>query len=438
MPSEPRACRTRSAKSLAAVSVLALAALAGCISGPTRPTTPTYSGAMRPDPSRPPRPGEPLPSELVSDRYAESRNAYMPRHVPRNELQAVKRIAVMLPFSSTNAEVQRQTKGLYNAIQMALFEIGSRDVVLMPRDASSTDPQMIARVADDAVKDGAIAVIGPLLAQQVAPVASQAAEVHAPVLAFSTNVSAVGQGAYLVSLTPRSEIERIVDWAFSQGVTRFALFAPNTPDGHSAETALRDETARHGAAVVGVEFYVPDDIRSPQGAAQRLGPVIKNEVTANPGKVAVLIPEGGTPLRNVASLLPLSGGFSTRDVQFLGTGLWNDKEVWRETSLRGGAFAAPDPAAQADFERRYQAIFGEAPPKLASYGYDAGALAATLAGSERLDTAMIQRPQGWGGVNGLFRFLPDGSAQRALAVMQLQDGDRKVISPAAKTFGPGS
>ena len=67
-----------------------------------------------------PRP-QPLPSEPVSTQFAESRNAYYPRHIPRNETQNIKRIAVLLPFNSTNADVQRQSKGIYNAIQMALF-----------------------------------------------------------------------------------------------------------------------------------------------------------------------------------------------------------------------------------------------------------------------------------------------------------------------------
>ncbi len=414
-----------------------MATLAACASGPPRPTTPTYSGAMRPDPTRPPRPGAPIPSDPVSDRYADSRGAYLPRHLPRSEAQDIKRVAVLLPFSSTNAEVQRLTKGLYNAIQMSLFEIGARDVVLMPRDASSNDPQETARVAEDAIRDGAVAVIGPLFAQQVAAVAGEAAEVRAPVLAFSTDVSAIGQGAYLVSLTPRTEVERIVDWAVSQGVSRFAMLGPNSTYGRTVETALREEAAERGAAVAAVEFYNPND-SSPQEPARRLAMVVKSENDAYPGKVAVLIPESGVQLRTVASLLPYLGNLNLHEIKFLGTGMWNDPDVWRESALRGGAFPAPDPTAAADFERRYQATYGEPAPRLAGFGYDAGALAATLASNDRLDAAMVQRVQGWSGVNGLFRFLPDGSVERALAVMQLQDGGAKMVSPPIKEFSAGS
>jgi branched-chain amino acid transport system substrate-binding protein len=409
-----------------------------CASGPPRPTTPTYSGATRPDPSRPPRPGDPLPSQPVSERFAESRNAYMPRHLAGQQTQNIKRVAVLLPFSSTNAEVQRLTKGLYNAIQMSLFEIGARDVVLMPRDASSNDPRETARVAQDAIRDGAVAVIGPLFSQQVAAVAGEAAAVRAPVFSFSTDQAAVGQGAYLVSLTPRTEVERIVDWAVSQGVTRFAMLGPDSTYGHTVETALREETAERGATVVAAEFYKPND-SSPQEPARRVATVVKAENTANPGKVAVLIPESGVQLRRVASLIPYVGDLNLREIKFLGTGLWNDPEVWRESALRGGAFPATDPVTLTDFERRYKATFGEDAPRLASFGYDAGALVATLASNERLDAAMVQRVQGWGGVNGLFRFQPDGSAERGLVVRQLVDANEpRIVSPAVKEFGPGS
>ena len=424
-------------RGLAAASLVALA-LGACASGPVRPIAPLSSSGMRPDPSRPLPPGQPAPSGTVSTQFAESRNAYFPRHIPRNETQSIKRIAVLLPFNSTNADVQRQSKGIYNAIQMALFQVGVKDVILMPRDATSADPQVIQGIAEDAVRDGAVAIIGPVFAQQVAAVAAKAAQVRAPVLAFSTDVSAFGQGAYLISLTPNSEVERIVDWAAKDGVTRFAMLGPDNASGRNIEQALRQEVAEHGGQVVSVEYYTPGNT-SPQEQARRTASVIEAENVSYPGKVAVLIPEAGVQLRSVGSLLRAIANVTPREVRFIGTGQWNDADIWREPSLYGGAFPAPDPAALQDFEKRYQAIYGEAPPRLASFGYDAGALAATLAANDRLDAAMIQRPQGWSGVNGLFRFNPDGSVERALAIMQLQNqGGVKIVSPPLQAFASGS
>ena len=430
--------RTR-VRLLATASALMFATLGACTSGPVRPTTPLSTNDLRPDPTRPPRPSaDPAPSEPVSGQFADSRNAYMPRHLPGAQQIALKRIAVLLPFSSTNAEVKKQSDGIFNAIQMALFQVGATDVVLLRRDATSADPQVIAGIAEDAVRDGALAVIGPVFAQQVAPVAAEAAQVRAPVFAFSTDAAAIGQGAYLVSLTPYSEVERIVDWATRDGVTRFAMLGPNNANSKNIETALREAAARRGATVVGVEYYTAGN-SSPQSEARTVARLIESENRAHRNKVAVLIPESGVQLRSVGALLRAVANVTPTEVRFLGTGQWNDPDVWRETGLYGGAFPAPDPVSVADFEKRYQAAYGEAPPRLAAFGYDAGALAATLAGANRLDAAMIQRSEGWGGVNGLFRFLPDGSAERALAIMQLQNqGGVKTIVPAQQTFGSGS
>jgi branched-chain amino acid transport system substrate-binding protein len=424
----------------ATASALLLASLAACTSGPVRPTTPLSTNDLRPDPTRPPRPtgADPAPSAPVIDTYADSRNAYVPRHMTGAQSQNLKRIAVLLPFSSANAEVKKQADGIFNAIQMSLFQVGANDIVLLRRDASSADPQVVAGIAEDAIRDGAIAVIGPVFAQQVAPVAAEASEVRAPVFAFSTDLSAIGQGAYLVSLTPYAEVERIVDWATKDGVRRFAMLGPNNANSRAIEQALREAAARRGATVAGVEYYTPGN-SSPQTEARTIARLIEAENRSNPNQVAVLIPEAGVQLRSVGALLRAVANVTPKEVRFLGTGQWNDTEVWREPGLYGGSFPAPDPEALADFERRYQATFGEAPPRLASFGYDAGALAATLAGANRLDAAMIQRSEGWGGVNGLFRFMPDGSVERSLAVLQLQDrGGVKIISPPAQTFGSGS
>jgi ABC-type branched-subunit amino acid transport system substrate-binding protein len=425
-----------SRKLLAACS-LAVVALAGCVGGPPRPTTPTYSGAERPDPTRPPRPGDPAPRDPVSTRYAESRNAYMPRHIPRDDRRELMRIAVLLPFSSSNPEVAKLARGLFNAAQLALFEVGADNVILIPKDTGDTqDGAKANEAARDAIRDGSVAVIGPLFASHVPIVARDAQEVRAPVLAFSTDVSAIGQGAYLVSLTPTTEVERIVEWASTQGITRYALFSPNSPYGHTVETALRQEAARRGGLVISAEFYNPND-NSPQEPARRLSQAVKRENTASPGKVAVLIPERGVQLRTVAALLAYLD-VNQRSVKVLGTGAWNDPSVWREPALYGGAFPAPDPASMAAFEKLYQDTFGEPAPQLASYGYDAGYLAAKLGQLNRLDAGMLQREEGWTGINGLFRFRPDGGVERALAVLQLQDGGVKIVSPPLKAFGPGS
>jgi ABC-type branched-subunit amino acid transport system substrate-binding protein len=104
---------------------------------------------------------------------------------------------------------------------------------------------------------------------------------------------------------------------------------------------------------------------------------------------------------------------------------------------RGAWYAAPDPARRADFERRFLATYGRPPNRLATLAYDGVALAGNLArlkpGGD-FSAEAITNPSGWSGVDGIFRFLPDGRSERALAVIEVQGNRGTVVSPAPTTF----
>jgi hypothetical protein len=123
-------------------------------------------------------------------------------------------------------------------------------------------------------------------------------------------------------------------------------------------------------------------------------------------------------------------------VRLLGTGLWDEPDLGREPALVGGWFAAPPPEARAEFEKRFQELYKRRPPRLATLGYDAGALAALLARSEGADfsPATIANPSGYAGMDGIFRFLPSGLVQRGLAVLEVQKTGTVTVSPAPETF----
>ena len=83
------------------------------------------------------------------------------------------------------------------------------------------------------------------------------------------------------------------------------------------------------------------------------------------------------------------------------------------------------------------ATYGRPPQRLATLAYDAVALAGQLArlkpGGD-FSAEALTNPNGWSGVDGVFRFLPDGRTERGLAVIEIQ-GDRSVVvSPAPDHF----
>src|SRR5262249_36819794 len=121
---------------------------------------------------------------------------------------------------------------------------------------------------------------------------------------------------------------------------------------------------------------------------------------------AVLLPEGGARLKQLAAQLK-QAGVDTAQVRLLGSGLWDDPSIVSEPALSGGWFAASPPEGRRDFEGRFQGAYGHAPPRLASLAFDAAALAAVLAKGSDTDPFSqdkIMNPNGFTGVDGLFRF----------------------------------
>ena len=76
-------------------------------------------------------------------------------------------------------------------------------------------------------------------------------------------------------------------------------------------------------------------------------------------------------------------------------------------------------------------------PRLASLAFDAAALAAVLGksgGGEPISQEAILNPSGFTGVDGLFRFTPQGLVQRGLAILEVQPQGNVAVSPAPQNF----
>ena len=369
-------------------------------------------------------------------------------------------VALLLPLSGPSAGIGR---AMLDAAQMALFDIADEHFVLLPRDTEGT-PEGAARAAAATIADGAELILGPLLAGEVEAVKPLARQAGISMVAFSTAEQLAGDGTFLLSFPPRQSVNRIVAFAHERGATRFAALAPSTPYGQLVVDALRAAAASVGASVVQSETYDPaatdlrpvvrrlanfDDRRAAlarerqqlqaagdEASRQALQRLAGRETSGEVNFDAVLLPDGGGKLKAVASLLPYFD-IDPGKVRILGTGLWDEPGLGTEPALVGGWFAAPPPAARGDFERRFRSLYGQAPPRLATLGYDATALAATLARKPRstaFTAASLTDPSGFAGVDGIFRFQPDGQVERGLAVLEVERDGTKIVSPAPGTF----
>ncbi len=343
------------------------------------------------------------------------------------------RIGLLLPLTGRYADAGET---LLRAAELALFDSGLDDLVLLPRDTTgtATGAETAARALLD---DGVDLILGPLLADGVRAVAPHAARENVAMIAFSTDRTAAGAGVYLIGHTPRAQIRRVIAYAAALGHRRIALLAPRTRYGQTSADEAADAAAHAGLAFAGAHYYAADGSDA-EDAVRRLA--ARQQQDGGPGALpfdALLLPDGGARLRQVAPLLPYYD-IDPAEVRLLGTGLWDDPATLGEPALNGGLFAAPDPAARQRFAARYEAAFGAPPGAIASLGYDATALAAALA-LRNFDRNALASRGGFLGVDGIFRFDEDGVAERGLAVLEATDrAGAALAAPAPERFPPGA
>jgi len=332
-----------------------------------------------------------------------------PEGPPRN------RVGLLLPLSGGNRQLGEQ---LLNAAQLALFDLGDNALELLPRDTRGT-PAGAAEATRTAIRQGARAFAGPLTLAETNAAAPPARASRAPVLALTNDAVQAGNGVYVMGVTIGEQTDRIAAAAITAGARRFGLIGPDGEVGRRLANALRAQLAAAGLPAPLVQLHAPlgDPATSAKDLATQAGPE---------GLDAIVLAAFGEKARQAAQTLNEN---LPKRARLLGLTVWaNDPALLRDPQLAGAWFANADPAARAEFESRYQAAYGEKPPRVAGVAYDAAALALRTV---RTGAAAPPVGEALMGADGPIVVTPEGLAKRGLAIFELQaDGDPKLIEAA--------
>lgn len=365
------------------------------------------------------------------------------------------KVGLLLPLSGSAAAVGQD---LLDAAQLALFDVGTSDIELLPRDTGDTPQQAVA--AANAVLDaGAELLIGPLFGSAATAVAPVAATRGVHVLSFSNDASVARPGLHVLGFRPEEQIARVLTFAARQGLTRTAALAPDDAYGTRALAAWRATMASTagGDAVIG-ELYAANS-ESPTEAVRRVAALgredampamdlVQDDLPAVPPPAAgplpppaydaLLIADGGPRVQAIAALLA-HFRIEPTTTQLLGTMRWQDDEsILRDPGLQGSWLASWPPADMARFQDRFESVYGRRPAPLAVLAYDATALAAVLGATQsRFSAEQLTDPQGFVGGAGLFRLRPDGLTDHGLSVVEVTNGTLRVVDPAPTSFTGG-
>lgn len=371
------------------------------------------------------------------------------------------RVGVLVPLTGPRAQLGEI---MLQAAQLALFDAGDDRIILLPRDTRGT-PEGAAAAAQAAVDDGARMMVGPIFSTAIRGAAPIAREFGVPLIGFSTDRSAAGNGVYILGFTPEQQVDRIISFAASNGRNRVAALIPYSAYGDAILAALRDVTAKRGVMLVQVERYEEDeqllydpvrrlaryDSRQAQLDAERralesmgdddfaqemLSGLETRQTWGGLAFDSVFIPAGGRMLRALAPLLYYYDVDPDR-VKYLGTGLWEDPSLRLEPALDGSWYAGPSPQTAEIFRNHFENAYRRTPPRVASLAYDSVALVAALLRKDSnnpFNYRSLTDPKGFAGIDGVFRFGIDGIAERGLAVVQISPDGAALIDNPPSSF----
>ncbi len=327
------------------------------------------------------------------------------------------RVALLLPLSGANAAVG---EAIANATTMALLDTNAKTLRITSYDTATGAGQAAAK----AVQDGNQLILGPLLADEVQAVAAVARPAHVPMITYSNDVGVADRDVFVLGQVPGQSVARVVGYARAHGVTALGAIVPGGIYGQRVTAALASATRNSGVKLTSVETY--DRSNTSVGSAMR-------RVLAKGHVDAVLIADGARIALQAASFA--SGA------RLIGTELWNgEAAVARSPAMKGAWFATVSDQRFGQFEKSYRNRFGTAPARIATIGYDSVLLTLNIARTWKpgtlFPTAKLYDPQGFIGLDGVFRFNEFGVAERAMEVREVTNGTFVTASPAPAKLAP--
>lgn len=337
------------------------------------------------------------------------------------------KVALLLPLSGKGSDTGQ---AMLNAAQLAIFDLGANTFELIPRDTMGT-PDGARKAAEGAMAEGAQLILGPIFAADAKAVTPIALQKGLGLLSFSTDTSVAGGTSFVMGFLPQTQIRQVIDYSAAQGMPRIALIAAQDAYGDIAASTFDTYVRQRNLMNAGIVRFNGNTGPTPEQIKQL---VSKGTGPGTKPFDAVLIAASGVQSAMISGQLT-SAGLPPSLVKRLGTGLWDQADVARQPNLQGAVYAASSPTMRQKFETRYQQTYGENAPRLATLAYDATALAIVLARSGQDYTRPnLSNPNGFSGIDGIFRFTSDGLVERGLAILEIRNNSTVVVREAPSSF----
>lgn len=376
-------------------------------------------------------------------------------------------IAVLLPTSGQATETGNEIK---TSVETAFLQKTKPNVKVSFYDLSG-DKMKRNTVLQNVVATNPDIIIGPLFADDTQTL-REIKPTKLPVLSFTSDTTALGNGVMTMNLVPSQSIETIIQQIQSDNIRDIIMLAPNDKAGHIMASIANQISDLYNINMIGLYYYDsgnPDSIKDVATRAslyntrkaantrareilsdiltkeknlsadtrynlnKQLEKISRTETTGKLPYSAILFLGTGEDSKALISFLRYYG-VNNHDVALYGTALWQHSDLANDFAMNGAKYPAL-PEISEEFETLYTSVSGHKPGYLAAIGYDATNLALGMLFSGKPETSYLLDPSGYIGSNGIFRLQPSGESEHALRIMVLNGtGTPVVVREASANF----
>lgn len=342
---------------------------------------------------------------------------------------------------------QMVLRGLTTALEDWRKTHPDHQINLIVKDAQA-DPEQAAKSFEElSIKDGALAVIGPLGAPSAKAVSPSADKLRVPLLALAPKDEEASDSAYVVHifLNERELVRTLVHYCHERlGYTRFATLYPDDRYGQRLSRIFAEAVKEEGGSLLASIPYKEKstDFKDP---IQKLMTVAKQNipptgVDTTPFE-ALFIPDQVQTVSLIAPQLPYHNVVGEI---LLGTNLWGESPLVRaggayvEQAIFATPFLADSRSSRVrEFKEKYQAIYPISPSYLEAQAYDAMMLFLN-ARSNSYPAASMDRVsflqnllniRDYQGVAGVYSFTSGGDLNRDYLLFQVMNGQLVQLTP---------
>ena len=360
----------------------------------------------------------------------------------KNKQSLKKTIQVMLPLNKKHEYI---TNSLINALEIATYDL--KDSRLrFDINYYNNENDLINIFMKKSINNSII--IGPLTSDYTKKI-KQYCNKNIIVFSFASDRSLAGECVYLFNFFIEDDLRTIFQY-FDQN-NKVALLYPDNNYGKYLSKVIDEYSSINNSALLYKLSYKNDlsdvrtvikqlgkyeyrkselerqkkllKLRNDETSLSSLKKLEKFETIGELDFDSLIISEGNIRLLELAPLLPFYD-IDPNKIQFVGTGLWDEKSFFDEPSLQGAIFPGVEEIKRKNFFNKYKETYQVPPPRTATLMYDLAALVSFLLYA---DDQKITEKDLFRGIDGDFSF-ENNIIKRNLSILKIQDGKAVLIN----------